>query len=342
MGRFALSAAVALVALALVDLGCAREPGPGPEPIRAFYHWRTTLALTAVEQRALLDLGVTRLYLRFFDVVWEDGAARPVSPLIGEAPPPGVEVVPVVFIREAVFRHATADQRQQLADRIRADVAARSARLGVPAPRELQLDCDWTDGTRDAYFDFLRRLGAQGTPLSATIRLHQIKYRERTGVPPVSRGMLMFYNMGDLHRGRSIFDAEAARAYLGRLPDYPLPLDAALPIWSWAVHRRDDHVEGLLQSLDPGELPALSWLAADGAGRYRATETTFLRGSLVREGDVIEAETIDPATAREAAELLAGALPTSPDRTVTLFDLSPRSLARHDTPSLDQLFRIIR
>ena len=31
--------------------------------------------------------------------------------------------------------------------------------------------------------------------MSATIRLHQVKYRADTGVPPVDRGMLMAYNL---------------------------------------------------------------------------------------------------------------------------------------------------
>jgi hypothetical protein len=127
--------------------------------------------------------------------------------------------------------------------------------------RELQIDCDWTDLTRAAFFDFVTELRVlvhrEGALLSATIRLHQVKYRERTGVPPVDRGMLMFYNMGGITADadtRSIFDRARAESYLARLPEYPLPLDAALPIWSWTVHTRGDRVVGLLQSTDPAEL----------------------------------------------------------------------------------------
>jgi hypothetical protein len=68
-----------------------------------------------------------------------------------------------------------------------------------------------------------------------------VKYRERTGVPPVDRGMLMFYNMGRFSadpEARAIFDLESARRYLARISSYPLPLDLALPMWSWTVAPR--------------------------------------------------------------------------------------------------------
>jgi hypothetical protein len=44
-----------------------------PPARRAFYYWRTTFSLSDVERRAIADLGVTRLYVRAFDVVWTGG-----------------------------------------------------------------------------------------------------------------------------------------------------------------------------------------------------------------------------------------------------------------------------
>ncbi len=74
--------------------------------------------------------------------------------------------------------------------------------------------------------------------LSATIRLHQVKYFETTGVPPVKSGMLMFYNTGDLENPseeNSILNIETAELYLSGLEDYPMQLDIVLPLFSWAV-----------------------------------------------------------------------------------------------------------
>jgi hypothetical protein len=267
----------------------------------------------------------------------------------GERLPDGVEIVPVVFLRDEVFRHLSPGGAAALAASSWADVQERARLLGFE-PRELQLDCDWSDSSRESFFAYLRRLREiarpDGVALSATIRLHQVKYRERTGVPPVDRGMLMFYNMGRFSadpEARAIFDPESARRYLARVSSYPLPLDVALPMWSWTVHIRDDHVEGLMQSTDPDELPALPFLRADAApGRFIATRTAFLHGTLLREGDVLKTEVTGPGESLAAASLVAPVLARPTARTVSLFDLSERNLARYDTGQLEEVFRVFR
>jgi hypothetical protein len=354
-------------ALALAAGGCrsraataeaAAEPAAArPAAARAFYYWRTTFALSPAEERALRELHVDRLYVRMFDLAWDAVAAAPAE-LGAIAPaadahvhvPTTVEIVPVVFLRDEVLRRTGVAGAAALAARTWRGVQARAAALGI-APRELQLDCDWTDASRDAFFAFVRALRTvtRGSrlALSATIRLHQVKYRERTGVPPVDRGMLMFYNMGTFRSdvgARAIFDADAAQKYLARVADYPLPLDVALPIWSWTVHLRDDRVVGLLQSTDPAELAALPFLADAGPDRHVATRTAFLHGELIREGDVLAGEVTGPAETLAAARLVASHLapPGGAPRTVSLFDLSERNLTRHGNDPLDQVFRAVR
>ena len=260
----------------------------------------------------------------------------------------GVAVVPTVYLTNELFKQVDDAGVPALAALVAREVGVRAARLGV-TPRELQLDCDWTDTTRARYFAFLTALRgavAGGTALSATIRLHQIKYRERTGVPPVDRGMLMFYNMGRFSadpEARAIFDAAAAARYLARLADYPLPLDGALPIWSWTLHLRDDQVEGLLQSTDPDELAGLAFVQPAGPDRYLVTRTAFLHGTLLRAGDILKIEVTGPAETQAAAGMLAAHLAAvRAPRTIALFDLSERNLARHDTSHLDQVFRTAR
>jgi hypothetical protein len=317
----------AVVALALV-LACGHHEGPPAR--RAFYYWRTTFALSDGEQRALGELGVTRLYVRAFDVVWND-KPEIAGKLVVQTPFPAIEIVPVVFVRDEVLAKGKG-VAPLITDQLHA--------LGFSGP-ELQLDCDWTDKTRDAFFQLARDVHAT----SSTIRLHQVKYRERTGVPPVARGMLMFYNMGRFRPdpdNRVIFDPATAAKYLDRVADYPLPLDVALPIWSWVVQIRDDRVIDLLQSTDPDELSALDFLRRDG-DRYVATRNAFLHGVLLREGDVLAVEITAPSDALAAAKMIAPHLPAvEQPRTVTLFDLSDRNLARHGTQALDQVFRAVR
>lgn len=331
-----------------------------PAARRAFYYWRTVFQLSEAERRALAEHRIERIYLRMFDIAWQDervelvgkvapgdDATRAQLPLDERGAP--LELVPVVFVRVEVLRQLSDEARAELAGELWREVKARAERLGF-APRELQLDCDWTDGTREAFFALTREVKRQsGLTLSATIRLHQVKYRERTGVPPVERGMLMFYNMGKITAeagSRSIFDPEAASRYVSRVGEYPLPLDVALPIWSWTVHVRDGQVLDVLQSTDPAELEGVAFLKPLGGGRYAATQTAFFRGALLREGDELAGDVTGPAEARAAATMLAPHLARlgegiSP-RVLALFDLSERNLSRHGRPSLEHLFATIR
>ena len=68
-------------------------------------------------------------------------------------------------------------------------------------PKEIQLDCDWNSSTQKKYFNLIEEMKLYPTweniVWSATIRLHQLKYPKQTGVPPVNKGVLMFYNMGN-------------------------------------------------------------------------------------------------------------------------------------------------
>jgi hypothetical protein len=336
---------------ALVAVGACTRPTPAPgvpaSPHRAFYYWRTSLRLSAPELSALQRLRADRLFVRFFDVEGPSGAAHIVAPVDMAGPvPAGIEVVPVVFLRAEVFRDAPPAAAAALADVVWSAVDGLARRAAIH-PRELQLDCDWTDTTRPAYFALLERLkvlaAGAGATTSATIRLHQIKYRERTGVPPVARGMLMFYNMGELDAGAgasSIFDAGRASRYLGRISEYPLPLDAALPLFSWTRHLRGDRVVGLMQDTDPAELTGVDCLVPIGPGRFAASRTTFLHGELLREGDVLATDETDAGVTLAAARLLAPELAAaSPGgRTIALFDLSERSLRRHEPETLERVF----
>jgi hypothetical protein len=351
-----------LVLVALAGVGCRRHPttSPAPLPHRAFYYWRTTLAISGREAQALSALHADRLYLRLFDVDWNDTdpSPHPVAPLAiaraaaGEPPLPAhIEPVPVVFIRERVLRRLTpATARELAADIWRTGQAKLAAIAPTARAHELQIDCDWTDSTRAAYFALLEGLAEHarpaGTALTATIRLHQIKYRERTGVPPVARGMLMFYNMGRIEAdpdAQAIFDPERAAAYLARLADYPLPLDVALPIWSWVRHVRGDRVVGLMQDTGGTDLASHPWLRPAGARRFEVTETAFLDGVLLRRGDSLDVEESTPSTTRAAAALLAARLAAAPaGRTIALFHLSEKNLARYEDSDLDQVFASLR
>lgn len=207
----------------------------------SFYFWRTTYAPDSAERNALKENEVHTLYVHYFDVDWPDtdAAPVPVSPIRFDMMPTGYAVIPVIFFRNRVFEKLDSASSKVLTEKVLALVR----RIDVSAhlqPAELQFDCDWSEQSRDNYFRFLRQYHAlSGALLSSTIRLHQIKYSERIGIPPVDHGVLLFYNMGNSGAGNSIYDRATAHRYTPSLRTYPLLLDLALPIFSMHVQAQD-------------------------------------------------------------------------------------------------------
>ena len=111
---------------------------------RAFYFWRTEWTGSAEETAALRNSQIHRMYTRFFDVVWDpsDRKTHPISPVRFSAPPPdNVEIVPVVYLVNAVFLKMEPSDVPQLADNVWGKVASIASEHRI-AFRKFQLDCD--------------------------------------------------------------------------------------------------------------------------------------------------------------------------------------------------------
>lgn len=243
---------MALLAVSLLSCGGRR----GNRAVRSVYYWSTTLRIDSVKQQFMLRHNVSRMYLRYFDVVYgDDGMPVPNATLRFLTPvPKDVEVVPVVYIVNSCM--AAADT--SLAYKIYRRVRQMNETNGIGGVKEIQIDCDWTMRTRSVYFSFLRQLrsmaGADGIKLSATIRLHQLSQP----APPVDRGVLMMYNTGDftdLACRKPILDMNDAAPYMPRLAGYGLPLAAAYPLYSWRILFRRGRYVGIMHADD--DLPVL-------------------------------------------------------------------------------------
>lgn len=244
--------AMALVAVALLSCGGRR----GGDAVRSVYYWSTTLRMDSVKERFMREHNVSRMYIRYFDVVEdESGRLVPNATLrFVTAVPKGIEVVPVVYIVNSCMRRDISG----LAEKIYRRVRQMNETNGIGGVKEIQIDCDWTMRTRSVYFSFLRQLrsmaGADGIKLSATIRLHQLSQP----APPVDRGVLMMYNTGDftdLACRKPILDMNDAAPYMPRLAGYGLPLAAAYPLYSWRILFRRGRYVGIMHADD--DLPVL-------------------------------------------------------------------------------------
>lgn len=299
----------------------------------SFYYWKTVFSLDSIEKHTLQDNAVQRLYLRYFDVDFAPGdtAAQPVSPLKADTSLSAWQIVPVIFLRNRVFEKLDSPGIKTLARNIFSLSNAMSDTMKIHTT-EIQFDCDWTEKTRDKYFFFIRQYRIlTGQPITATIRLHQVKYPDRTGIPPVDRGILMYYNMGDINAGseRSIYERKTASRYIPSLRTYPMNLDVALPVFTWGLQVRDGKVTRLLNKMNFGHFENDSNFAASKTNWYTARHACFNSGYYFKEGDAVK---IEHVPAKDLMDIIADINQYSNHRIGNLifYDLDKTNLIQYE------------
>ena len=245
----------AVLLSSLLMTGCNSNTIVQPSK-RAVYLWTTQINMDSTKLQFLKSHDISRMYVRFFDVVLDEqgnatpnATARFVTPL-----PKNMDIVPTVFLMPECLR----GDRQQLAKQIVDRVMQMCETNDVTGVKEMQIDCDWTSSTRQAYHRFMATMlelcHARGINLSSTIRLHQLAQTP----PPADRGVLMMYNTGnvaDINCHKPILDMHDAAPYLKHLKSYKLPLSTAYPVFAWRVLFRGRQFVGIIHSDD--EYPLL-------------------------------------------------------------------------------------
>jgi hypothetical protein len=300
-----------LVVIALLFTACK----PKFTVHSTFYFWRTQYKNQKTETEYLNHFKSKFLYVRIMDVDINPDTQEPVpvSPIsFTEALPNKTGIIPVVYIVNHVFNNLDEIQTKLLVNRVAKFVDAKVKQGGKQNYNELQIDCDWTQSTRDQYFNFLNLL--QQTPLlkgkeiSVTLRLHQVKNLLSSGIPPVKKVMLMCYNMGNLRKygeQNSILDMNEMETYLkDKLEKYPLKIDVALPLFSWAVVFRKQQYAGISKRINKTKL--------NNAKLFSRRKNTILYDLLtdypeagLRKNDVIRWEETTPADLLLASRFLS-------------------------------------
>ena len=251
-----LSTAVVCFLLSMgLTLSCSK-PKPMPTTMRSVYYWSTTLNMDSVKTAFMRNYDISRMYIRYFDVVADQsGRAVPNATLkFATDVPQGIDIVPTVFVMPECLRQ----DRSRLASLIVKRVVQMNETNDVYNVKEIQIDCDWTQSTRQLYAEFMqammRECHSRHLKLSSTIRLHQLAQTP----PPSDRGVLMMYNTGDatdIRCHKPILDMHDAAPYLPRLNDYKLKLSTAYPIFTWRILFRGGRFVGFIHN--DGEYPIL-------------------------------------------------------------------------------------
>lgn len=327
-----------------------------------FYHWKSSFTVDKNTLQRIANLDCKKIYLRIFDVDFDENQdfPQPVGTLnlqksdITNLPFKPYQMVPTIFITNRTFLKIHENQIDTLTNLIYQKVLTYSNALteGEEVTAKMwQFDCDWTNTTRKKYFLFLKKIQSlqqkNDIRISITIRLHQLKFFEREGVPPVSEGTLMAYNVGDLANlegENSILSLPKLQSFLPKKKNYPLPLEIALPIFSWGVVLRDGQAILLIHGLAENDFLHPSVTARFLAKKENETqifvcqENTYFKNHYLYKNDEIRLETITPEILEKSAEYLAQKLPSNPNRSIIFYHLDSIHLQRYS----DETFKNIK
>lgn len=240
-----------------------------PENI-SFYHWKSKAEFNKSYQQALNITQTNKIYLHYFDVAT---LQEPIEGKTLQEPIKGnggvfptyvlksvsqeyqkFEIVPVVFITNRVFKSRELDI-EDLSNKIEKLINQISEDQFGKVIKQIQIDCDWTVSTRGKYFELLKQL-QNNFEIDVTIRLHQIKYRKKSGIPPVKTGTLMLYNVGDLKNKKqnSTLESSIVKQYITAKTAYPISLNIGLPLFSQTVITNNDNKVKIIKNTERNAL----------------------------------------------------------------------------------------
>jgi hypothetical protein len=313
----------------------------------SFYYWRTVYKQNKVENEYLQKFQSKKIYVRIMDVDLDiNQKAVPIAPItFTDSIPKNIEIVPVVFIVNDILKSQSDAQIEQLAYNILAFVKAKVIQAGQKDYEELQIDCDWTQTTREKYFDLLKKLKQHNKTriLSSTLRLHQLKNQEKSGIPPVDKVLLMCYNMGNLRQygmQNSILDLSELKKYAGKnLGFYPMDIDIALPLFSWSVVFRNKQYAGISKRINFSDLKNKAMFSLQSDGLYQAKIDLPSFGLI--KSDEVRYEESKLGDIKKTTEYLSSYLSEKPLNLI-YYHLDQNLLKNYEITQLEEIAHILR
>lgn len=274
-----------------------------------YYYWKTNLALNQTEKKALVKSTSPYLYTRFFDVDKINGKFEPVAVITkDESFSTEKEIMPTIFITNRTFFEINESDIKFLAESIHQLIQKKVKEYKLASSKEIQIDCDWTAGTKDDYFKFLNELKKiSGKEITCTLRLHQVKDKNLMGIPPVNKVYLMCYSTSSPLENsdkNSILDVNILKSYLSKLEDYHLKkIEVALPIYSWGIVTNHLGKHKLINALSKKDLENPSFKKVSD-NEVEILKDGFYFGSFMNKGFNIKVEEISDEQLDDVTQFL--------------------------------------
>ena len=314
---------------------------------RAVYYWQTNgFYLNRTADRFLVQHQIKKIYAKVMDITWNEvykaypSTNTDLSSDIKKDT--SLKFIPVIFITNEVMQHTTNDDLKTLAHKL---VLKTEQLYGNSNDlEELQVDCDWTESTKNNYFKLLTLLKEveKVRKISVTIRLHQIKYQAKTGIPPADRGMLMLYNMGNVtnySETNSIFSTNETIKYMSNASNYQIPLDIALPSYSWGIVFKQKQFNSILNDITVADLTDTIHFIKQTQTNHYIVKSDFLFNyqTYLRAGDEIRFEHINPIDLQDAVSLANKCVNTA-SFTVSFYEINSDNIQHIDSISYEKAF----
>lgn len=260
-----------------------------------FYYWRTEFSLNKTEKDLLKKSTSKDFYIRIFDLDKKEGNISKIGEInFKQKIDFKQNVVPVIFITNRTWEGTTENDFNFAINTIYNSIKNLEEN-SVKKISEIQIDCDWTTQTKNDYFKFLEKLKAKTQKdISCTLRLHQVKDKKETGIPPVKKVYLMCYAtsspLENLDKN-TILDVSTLKNYLSKLEEYPIKMDVALPIYSWGIVTNHLGKRKLLNALTEEDLQNQNFEKL-GNSTYKILKDGFYFGMYLNKNFTIKVESI--------------------------------------------------
>lgn len=208
---------------------------------------------------------------------------------------------------------------------------------------EIQIDCDWTAKTREKFFYFLKKIKSHfpEKTISCTLRLWQFNNSKKAGIPPVDRCMLMCYSVGSpkkYNSKNSISNADDLKTYLHR-SKYPLPLDIALPVYSWGVLYHNGEFKGLLRNVDTDAINKDTLnLKLKSKNLYGFINDTIIENTYVRFGDELKIEKVDAEELQKIIDLIDSRIYLANDARIAFFSWDTTYIKQYGIKNFEKYY----
>ncbi|MFC6269008.1 hypothetical protein [Frigoriflavimonas asaccharolytica] len=315
--------------------------------IPAFYYWKSDSYFSDKEKEITDEQNIQKMYVKFFEVDYSDALGNfPIAKTNFSANNYcndnkfEYEIIPTVYLKNIVFKKSTKAELVQLADDVNFLINKYTKeRLDSLEIKEFQMDCDWTESTKDNYFYFLKELKkVSSKSLSCTLRLYPYKYPDKMGVPPVDKATLMCYNLiNPLENSakNSILDLDELKSYLSGKQNYPLHLDVALPLYSWSQLYQNNQFQKIIYT---GKEFQKSMKKIKPLWYEVTKDTAIDYETYLKVGDKIKYEEIDANTINKAISILKNELRMDKEITVSLFHLDENQLSNYSNEEISSFY----